>query len=223
VATNAASDALQPRARKKLEREIAETVCQKNDPAIHHGKRKHSYYYKDVRDTISAYSLPTLYRLQHIAGVPDMSFGLFDLLSYQPPAEEVINDWCMLYPTITPVMLQNELMHHINALPYYEHLEPQNAGHYPEKRINQGTAIIRVTKHLKQHGVTTSVKKDPTNLKSRIEYIKDRKLRDLLTTSDDPCRLADLIIERKLTTAAQVKEMLATMGDLPTTLTEGAL
>lgn len=214
-------DALQPRARKQLEREITEAVCQ-NDPAITHGKRKHSVWKKEVRESLATYSTPTLYRLQHTATLPDLSFGVFAMLSYQPPAEEVINDWCMLYPTITPVMLKNELMRHINALPYYERLEPQNAGHFPEKRSNQGTAIIRVTKHLKQHGVVTRAL-DPANPDSPIEYIKDRKLRDLLTTSDDPCRLADIIIERKLTTAAQVNDMLTNMSSLPTTLTEGTL
>jgi hypothetical protein len=167
-----APDVLQPRARKQLEREIAEKLCQ-NDPVITHGKRKNSHSYKDVRDTLATYSLPTLYRFQHATTVPDLSFGIFAFLSYQPPAEEVINDWCMLYPTLTPVMLKNELMRHINALPYYEHLEPQDAGHYPEKRTNQGTAIIRVTKHLAQRGVTTRVP-EPANPDYRIEYIKDK-------------------------------------------------
>lgn len=221
MGTITAPDALQPRARKQLEREIAEKLCQ-NDPVITHGKRKNSHSYKDVRDILATYSLPTLYRFQHATKVPDLSFGIFAFLSYQPPAEEVINDWCMIYPTLTPVMLKAELMRHINALPYYEGLEPQDAGHYPEKRSNQGTATIRVTKHLKQHGVVTRAL-DPANPDSLIEYIKDRKLRDLLTTSDDPCRLADIIIERKLTTAAQVKDMLSNMSSLPTTLTEGAL
>lgn len=221
MGTSTAPDALQPRARKQLEREITEAVCQ-NDPAITHGKRKHSVWKKEVRDALATYSTPTLYRLQHTATIPDMSFGVFAMLSDRPPAEEVINDWCMLYPTITPVMLKNELMRHLNALPHYEHLEPQDAGHYPEKRANQGTAILRVTRHLNQNRVTTRVK-DPADPTSVIEYIKDKKLRELLTTSDDPCRLADLIIERNLTTTAQIKDMLATMGNLPATLTEGAL
>jgi hypothetical protein len=217
----ATPDALRPRARKQLEREIAEALG-KHDPVVSHGKRKHSVWNEELRATLSKCSDQTLYRVQHTEKIPDMRFGIFSLILNESIPEEVINDWCMLYPTINPVMLERELMQHLYALPYYEHLDPQLSGHYSERRAAQGTAIIRVTKHLKQRGVRTSMP-EPSNGNRTIEFIKEKKLRDLLTSSENPSLLADLIIERNLTTAAQVREMINNIGGLPAVLTEGAL
>lgn len=221
MGTITAPDALQPRARKKLERDITELVCQ-SDPVITLGSRKRSNYCKEVRAALSTYSNATLYRLQHAATKKKTSFGLFSLLSNSAPQEDFLNDWCVLYPTISQFIHNKGLKRHINAFPFYEHLEPQDAGHYPDKRAIQATSIIRVTEHLKRHNVSIKAV-DPANADKSIDYIKDRKLRDLITTNDDPCRLADIIIERKLTTAAQVKDLIDTMRSLPTSLTEGAL
>jgi hypothetical protein len=56
-----------------------------------------------------------------------------------------------------------------------------------------------------------------------VEYIEDDKLRDLLTTHENPTAIADIITQRDILDADQIIILLDTMDDTANAINDGIL
>jgi hypothetical protein len=178
--------------------------------------REHNYY---VLSTIvlPRYSSATLYRL--IAAAPVLDGSIQQLLLMERVHEYHLNDWVTVeLSALTEVMDTDPV---IRGLYRYEHLAPQKDGNYPPRRIEQVSALTRVTAHLLDlgHGITHDVNEDGFNT----QHIEDPKLCDLLTTHGKPSAVADLITERGITDADQITALLDTMNTTTNAIRDGVL
>lgn len=136
--------------------------------------------------------------------------------------ETTVNDWCMLSPVLEHAGINvAQGTNFIHALPHYEHLMPQGIGEYPEERVEQASAIIRVTRHLSDMGIKT--RKMPEKGEFIIQYIYDEPLRTFLTTDDEPQLIADIVTERSIIDVDQIKGIMDEIKSNPTALAEGTL
>jgi hypothetical protein len=163
------------------------------------------------------YSSATMHRL--IAAAPVLETNLRQLLLMERVHEDYLNDWVTVELTaLTEVMDTDPI---IRGLHRYENLTPQRDGAYPARRIEQVSALTRVTAHLLDlgHGIEHDVNDEEFN----IHYIADPKLRNLLTTHENPAAVADLIIQRDITDADQIIILLDTMNATANAINDGAL
>lgn len=205
----------------QLKRAVAHALCN-HDPVVSDGKRKNSHNYTLCIERVSPYATATLQRLLDAAGTQS-GLSLYNLLTMNHQPEKLINDWCAMLPVINEnKLMKYEVLSLLNALPHYRHLTPYDSEEYPDSRRTQIIAIARVTLHLIGIGLPVATP-DPNNSKSKLLLIPDKSLRDLITGSDDPQRLADLIIERSVTDPATVTALLSDMNSAPDPLQTGTL
>lgn len=208
--------------REKLEHETAVALCANDPTPESKASDTSSQHYDRCRSTLSTYSTATLHRVRAAAST-GLGYDLLDVISYNDHPEETVNDYCMLYPVLKAErMYKSEISRYLNSLLHYKHLDRVKAGDYTERRLAQASAVIRVTKHLSRMGVPVRVD-SPDDENEMIEYITDGGLRDLLTTSDNPERIADIIIERNIIDAEEIAAVLKTMDDTPDSLQNGTL
>jgi hypothetical protein len=176
--------------------------------------------YPMVRELISGYSVETLHRLNKAARSPYVH-NIFVMVS-NDATEDEINDAYMLSPLAYELKIGANLVHqYINALAHYENLTPQKNGHYPDRRLAQARALMRVTHRLYLRNVRVlDVAERPEDC---IFHIKDDKLSAFIIASDNPESIADLMDERDFTTGVEVANFLATANDIPVSLQTGAL
>jgi hypothetical protein len=176
--------------------------------------------YPVVRELISGYSVETLHRLNKVARSPYIH-SIFVIIS-NDATEDEINDAYMLSPLAYELKISANLVHqYINALAHYENLTPQKNGHYPDRRLAQARALMRVTHRLYLRNVRVlDVAERPEDC---IFHIKDDKLSAFIIASDNPESIADLMDERDFTTGVEVANFLATANDIPVSLQTGAL
>lgn len=100
----------------------------KHDPVVSWGRRKHSRNYAFCVKKFSSYSAATLQRVIDVSGT-STGFDLYIFMTGDDPSEALVNDWCILNPILVELQLKKfEVLFLLNALPYYEHLVPQNDG-----------------------------------------------------------------------------------------------
>jgi hypothetical protein len=209
--------------RETLEYETAVALCANDPTPESKASDTSSQHYVSCRKVLSGYSTATLQRVRGIAETA-RGYDLLEMISFDGIPEDTANDYCMLSPVLeAEKMYRNEGFRHLNALPHYKHLDLIVAGDYPDKRLAKATAIIRVTKHLEMMGVDVLTENPYDEDESWIKYIPDEKLRDLLTTSDNPERTADIIIERNIFDEGEINAVLATMDETPDALQNGVL
>lgn len=209
--------------REALEYETAVALCANDPTPESKASETSSQHYDRCRKVLSAYSPATLQRVREIAETA-RGYDLLEMISLDGVPEDTANDYCTLSHVLeAEKMYKNEGFRHLNALPHYKHLDPIIAGDYPDKRLAKATAIIRVTKHLEMMGVDVLAENPFGEDESWIKFIPDEKLRDLLTTSDDPEHTADIIIERNIFDEDEINAVLATMNETPDALQNGTL
>lgn len=160
-----------------------------------------------LRGILSTFHVNTLRRMQ---SVMDSRYAaeFAGLINYDKLPEDTVNDWCALIPLVesmnTGIIAGTRYLY---SPPFYESLTPQQKGSYPEERVAQITALVRVTRYLEKKNVPT------TNRYRKkegivIECIYDKALSTFITTHRDPERVADIIIERDTTDLQLITEIL---------------
>lgn len=191
-----------------------------SDPA--HRNELRARYFNDFTETLMGYAPATVQRLNQTFILHEADF-IADSIVTHKETEETINDLIMLRKLIhgiDEIGFPGKRSLYLRGISHYEHMAQQINGDYPERRLAQGTAILRVTAYLKSQGIKNeAVEADG----KRYARITDPAIRTLLTTHEDPTAFADLIINRNLTTGADIKNVLATMSTLPAPLRTGSL
>lgn len=176
-----------------------------------------------ITKTLSGYSPNTCLRLNDGLTAREQSL-LADAIFNHKETEEVINDFL----SFSELMFSTQAIGapgkrnlYVRGIGHYEGIEPQGSGTYPQRRLEQGTAILRITDYLRAKGV----KNEAVDPDSGVRYarIKDETMRLLLTASEDPMALADLIIAREFTTGSEVEGFLRVTSDLAVPLRIGSL
>jgi hypothetical protein len=174
--------------------------------------------YKKLLTVLHPYSDETLQRLT-TAATTDAGSDLTEFICRGAADEEYINDWIAVEPFASQEGIDSVPVLH--GLQKYENLTPQKDGHYPARRTEEVFAITRVTAHFEDlgHGIDYGVNPEDYNM----QYIEDEKLRDLLTTHENPRAVADLIVQRDITDADQIRSLLAAMETTANAITSGTL
>lgn len=205
--------------REQLEHETA-TVLSKTDyqsSSEEETAEYRSHHYQRLIKILPRYSDNTLRRL--IAAAPELDSGLRYLLFVTNPDEEYINDWVTIEPVVLEEVMDSEPV--IRGLHRYEKLAPQGDDNCSSRRIDQVRAIARVTARFLDiiHGIETDVNDEGFN----IHYIRNVELRVLITTHENPGAVADLIIQRNITDADQIRSLLSTMNATSSAIHDGTL
>jgi hypothetical protein len=206
--------------REQLERATAETLANLDygPPTTELEALDRAHNYQRLLAVLHPYSDETLHRFAATA-TTDIGADLNDFLVGAEADEEYVNDWI----TIEPTVLQEggDSVPILVGLKKYENLTPQKNGHYPLRRIEEVLAITRVTIHLEDlgHGFYNGFNDEGLS----VEYIEDDKLRDLLTTHENPTAIADIITQRDITDADQIIMLLDTMDATANAINDGAL
>jgi hypothetical protein len=206
--------------REQLERATAEALAHLNygPPTRAVEAIEIAHNYQRLLAVLHPYSDETLHRFAATA-TTDIGGDLNDFLVGAEADEEYVNDWITIEPTALAEGFDSVPL--LQGLQKYENLTPQKDGHYPKRRTEQVLAITRVTAHLadKGHGFYNGF----TDEGLSVEYIEDDKLRDLLTTHENPTAIADIIIQRDITDADQIMILLDTMDATANAINDGAL
>lgn len=167
---------------------------------------------------LHSYSDETLHRFAATAKT-FIGADLNDFLLGAEADEEYVNDWITAEPTAYLADIDSVPI--IQGLPQYKNLTPQHDGHYPDRRVEEVVAITRVTAHLfdLSYGIEYGVNDQELNM----HYIEDEKLRDLLTTHENPAAVADLITARDLMDADQITALLDTMNTTASAISDGVI
>lgn len=176
---------------------------------------------RSCRKRIATYGDETIRRVI-AAAETEMYDDLFQKVVYDKVSDEFISDWIMLRPEASEHDMPN-IDALIYGLKHYAHLAPQSE---PEKRLEQGNAIVRVINFMSGKGwafVTTLSDRTNYGKPQRVAYIADEGIRDLLTTHQNPGAVADIIIDRDILDAAEVASIADNMSHAPAVLTEGVL
>lgn len=197
--------------REQLERDTAESLATQTGTFL-------AKTYEKLLAALPDYSDATLHRFA-AAATTDLGWNLNEFICNARPSEAYVNDWITTRPTAIKENI--DTLHIIQGLGEYKHLEPQQHGHYPQRRIEQITALIRVSAHLGNtgHGVAFGVNKD----QGLMLHIEDENLSDLITTHENPQAVADIIIARDLTDPDQIIQLLSTMSNTTKPIRDGAL
>lgn len=206
--------------RQQLEHAVATVLSSTNRATMSSEEaeryREHNHYVL-AGIVLPRYSDATLHRL--MAAASTLETNLRQLLLMERVHEHHLNDWVTVeLSSLTEVMDTDPV---IRGLRRYEHLAPQKDGNYPVRRIEQVSALTRVTARLLDlgHGIEYDVADDGFN----IHYIADPKLRTLVTTYKDPSAVADLITQRDMTDADQITALLETMSATTNAIRDGVL
>lgn len=203
--------------RGQLERSTAETFTDFNygPPTTETEEFERTRNYQRLLAVLQPYSDETLQRLT-AAAITDVSSDLNEFICRGAANEEYINDWI----TVEPFVIQEGIdsVPVLQGLQKYENLTPQKYGHYPTRRTEEVFAITRVTAYFEDlgHGIDYGVDYN-------MQYIEDERLRDLITTHENPLAVADLIIQRDITDADQIRIILTEMETTENAITSGAL
>lgn len=206
--------------REQLERSTAEALVRMDfgPPTTETEAINRAHNYQKIIPVLTAYSDETLHRFAATA-TTEIGWSLNDFLCGAQPDEERVNDWIIIEPTA----IENDIdsVPLMQGLQQYENLTPQKDGHYPPRRIKEVIAITRVTAHLGEtsKGVFNGFNDEGVAM----EYIEDEKLRDLLTTHEDPTAIADIITQRGITDTDQIITLLDTMNTTAHAINDGAL
>jgi hypothetical protein len=178
--------------------------------------REHNFYVLSSI-VLPRYSDATLHRL--IAAAPVLETNLRQLLLMERVHEDYLNDWVTVELTALTEVRDTDPI--TMGLRRYENLAPQRDGAYPARRIEQVSALTRVTTHLIDlgYGIEHGVNDEGFN----IHYIEDTKLRELLTTHKDPAAVAYLITERDIFDTDQITALLDTMSTTTNAIRNGVL
>lgn len=174
--------------------------------------------------TLGEYAEITLREILGVTHLPGLAFLADSIISHSE-SEEFIRDLIALMPYIIDskeLGRPGQRNLYVRGISHYGHIESQGKGSYPMRRLSQGSAILRVTAYFKAHGVKNKGV-HPAGGQKQYAIIMDSRIRNLLTTSEDPEALADLIIERNLTTYDEIRGVLAAMIELELPLHEGVL
>lgn len=205
--------------RKQLEHETATALSQTNYQSftVEETAKHRAHQYNRIIGLLPRYSDNTLRRF--IAAAPELDSGLRYLLFVTSPDEEHINDWVTIEPVALEEVMNSEPV--IRGLHRYEKLAPQGDGNCSSRRIAQVRAIARVTARFLDlgHGIEHDVNDEGFN----IHYIENVELRDLITTHKNPGAVADLIIQRDITDADQIRSLLSTMNATSSAIHDGTL
>lgn len=150
----------------------------------------------------------------------DIGYALLQMLLYSKYEEGYLNDWITLAPLVTQQSMMSTAHPVASALHNYPHLEPMRNGQYPQRRVEQATALLLVTDHL-YTGVHVIIRADATG--TRTATLADSKLGDLITTHENPALVADLIISRNVTDTDQLLNLLIEMGSTAAAVSTGVL
>lgn len=206
--------------REHLERATAEALANLNYglPTTELEATSRAHAYQRLLAVLHPYSAETLQRFTATA-TTDIGADLNDFLVGAHPDEGLVNDWIILEPTALDEDIDSVPL--MQGLTQYKNLTPQHDGHYPPRRAEEVLAITRVTAHLAEsgHGVFDGFNDEGLSM----QYIEDEKLRDLLTTHEDPTAIADLITQRGVTDADQIIILLDTMNTTANAINNGAL
>ena len=206
--------------REHLEKETAAALVHQDFglPATEIEATNRAKNYQQLLAILPQYSNETLHRFTE-AALTDIGWKLNDLLIEATPNEGYINDWLTIEPIAQHLTINSE--HVVNGLEKYNHLTPQEKGHYPLRRTQQVIAITRVTDHLGTlgEGLAFDVNKD----QALMQVIEDEKLRDLLTTHENPDALSDIITNRDITDAKQISELYGAISNTANPLSDGTL
>lgn len=197
--------------REQLERDTAESLATQTGTFL-------AKTYEKLLAAIPDYSDATLHRFA-AAATTDLGWNLNEFICNARPSEAYVNDWITTRPTAIKENI--DTLHIIQGLCEYKHLEPQQHGHYPQRRIEQITALIRVSAHLGNtgHGIAFGVNKD----QGLMLHIEDEKLSDLLTTHENPSAIADLIVTRNITNAEQLTALYKESANTAKAINKGVL
>lgn len=202
--------------RQRLEHKTATALSQASYQffTVEETASRRAHHYKVIIESLPRHSDPMLYRL--LDASPELHAGLRHLLVMTEPEEAYINDWL----TVEPIALQETMDSDpvIRGLHRYENLAPQE---YGPRRIEQVRAIARATARF--FGLGHGIGHDVDDQGFNIHYIEDVKLRNLLTTHENPGAVADLIIHRDITDARQITNLLETMDVTAKAIHDGAL
>ena len=206
--------------REHLEHQTADALVTQNygPPASDNDERIRATNYQKIRAVLPKYSDETLRRFIAAADT-DLCWSLETYLCTGKADEEYTNDWIVMEPTALSKDIDSVPV--LRGLTQYKHLTPQNNGHYPTRRAEQVIAITRVTAHLAEtrHGLTNV----PNDELEMMKFIKDEQLRNLLTTHDDPAAVADIIINRSITDAGQIVQLLEGITSTASAISDGTL
>lgn len=166
---------------------------------------------------LSRYNDATLHRL--IAVAPVLDGSIRQLLMMERVHEDHLNDWITVELSALEEVMDTDPV--IRGLRRYQELAPQKDGNYPAHRIEQVSALTRITAHLLDlgHGIEYDVDEDGFN----IHIIADPKLRTLVTTHENPSAIADLIISRNLTDPDQLTALLDNMSTTTNAIRNGVI
>lgn len=174
--------------------------------------------------TLAGYAPASLLEIISVTNTAGLMFLADSILSHGE-SEEFIRDLIAFMPYIIDseeLGFPGKRNLYLRGIAHYGHIEPQGMGRYPARRLAQGSAILRVTAYFKAHGVKNKGVQ-PSGEQKNYAIIMDSGIRTLLTTSDNPEALADLIIERNLNTYDKIRSFSSTTNDLEAPLREGAL
>lgn len=214
-----ATDLDQGSSRRMLEHDTANALCANAHSYNSSVGKNHREYYDKLRVALANYHDATLHRISCALSTAPHNFELINLICYNDLTEETVNDWYMM---VEHNIMRNAVLLYAAGLTVYKNLAPQHDGHYPAERLAQVAAIVRVTEYLWGKGKAVAVD-DPRRTLDIMVQINEEALRDQIDTSSDPAALADIIINRDLTTSKHVADFLASTDKLQTSLKEGAL
>lgn len=173
--------------------------------------------YDLFRNSMMEYQDDTLRRMK-IAARTELGSDLMRMVSYDKRTEEYVRDWLAFEPYKREHDLPR-IQGMLLALDQFPHLAPQSQ---EEKRYEQIMAIIRVTVHFNLDNEKVSVARSGAFKNARL-FIADEGIRTFITTNENPCVVADIIISRNLTDHEQIAVLLATMNESETVLSTGVL
>lgn len=206
--------------RQQLEHTTATALANLNygPPTTEDQAEDRAYNAQRLLAVLHPYSDETLHRFAATAKI-FIGADLNDFLLGAEADEEYVNDWITVEPTAYLADIDSVPI--IQGFTQYRHLTPQHDGHYPDRRVEEALAINRVTAHLLDlgHGIEYGVNDKELNM----QYIEDEKLRDLLTTHENPAAVADLITQRSITDPDQITALLDTMNTTASAIQEGVL
>jgi hypothetical protein len=206
--------------REQLERDTAEALANLDygPPTTEMEALDRAHNYQRIIAVLHPYSDETLHRFTATA-TTDIGWSLNDFLCGAQPDEERVNDWIIIEPTALDEDIDSVPL--MQGFQQYKNLTPQKDGHYPPRRAEEVLAITRVTAHLGESG--NGIFHGFNDEGIAVEYIEDEKLRDLLTTHEDPTAIADLITQRSITDADQIIILLGTMNSTASALHDGVI
>lgn len=215
------------KSRAVLEREAIDALLVAAGPLIQTSRSRKDYTER-CWGTLSTVRDDTLVRITSSVAA-NHTLGLDLLEQITDLAEESINDHCMLAPVFYSAnMYHSEILRYLSGLSFYKGLAPVTDGYYPEERIRQASALIRVTSYLSvsDTNINTFVyDEDVPSYENQppVYMVDDPVLVNLIITNENPEAVADIIISRKLTDTDEIVSLITSMDTSIPALQHGSL